>query len=735
MPTSYEADADALSPFPGRDPRDLAPGSDVDGFQILGILGRGLYGVTYLAKEATQGAKAAIKLFQPDPGSLKPLAADDDPGASALAAFRREAAILGRLDHPNIARCRDFHDSRERPYIVLEPEEGHSLAAALLAVPEAFNEDRLHRILMPLLDALTHLHAKAILHRDIKPSNIHLRPDGSPVLLDFGAAGELMDSDGKADAFSYLTPGFAAPEQYQDAGPEGPWTDIYGLAAVAYRAVTGKMPPDARDRLKGAKMLPARKLGASRASPAFLAAVDWGLALAPNKRPQSAQDWAKALVAAAGQPADQSKPQATAQPEPVEAPEAGKLDDGKPDDVPPTQRIKRAPGTAETFYVENLRGQVTASGAARRRTRRTPVGLILGILFILGLTGGGWAYWQWTVLQNKTEWTVDPAGQGDTTTIEAALTQAKDGSTIRIQPGTYEESLVLTRPMTIQAVSADPADTVIAPSSGACLTATAEAGKLQGLTLRKAAGGGGEGCVLLVGSDLTLSNSVIESEGTPAVILHSGGAATLQDLEIKVLGGVPAIIVSNGARTRLSDSSISGEVAFGLLVRRGAEPEVIGNEIRGTTRAGMIVEAGAGGRYEGNQILENGGSGIVIRGGSRPVLAKNRIEANGEAGVFIDEGARGELDSNIVARNKGSGIIIAGGASPQLRNNQVEGNEEHGVLLLERAGGRLEGNRVKSNKGHGLAISIEASPDLVENEVAENAKDQVKKGKVEAEAK
>ncbi len=122
MPTSYEADAGALPPFAGRDPRDLAPGADVDGFQILGILGRGIYGVTYLAREATQGAKAAIKLFQPDPGSLQPLAAEDDPGASALAAFRREAAILGRLDHPNIARCRDFHDSQERPYIVLEQE-------------------------------------------------------------------------------------------------------------------------------------------------------------------------------------------------------------------------------------------------------------------------------------------------------------------------------------------------------------------------------------------------------------------------------------------------------------------------------------------------------------------------------------------------------------------------------------------------------------------------------------
>ncbi len=730
MPTSYEADAGALSPFAGRDPRDLAPGADVDGFQILGILGRGLYGVTYLAREATEGAKAAIKLFQPNPGSLQPQAAEDDPGQSALAAFRREAAILGRLDHPNIARCRDFHDSRERPYIVLEPEEGHSLAAALVAVPEAFNEDRLHRILMPLLDALAHLHAKGILHRDIKPSNIHLRPDGSPVLLDFGAAGELVGSDLKADAFSYLTPGFAAPEQYQEAGHEGPWTDIYGLAAVAYRAITGKIPPDARDRLNGAKMLPARKLGTGRASQAFLAAIDWGLALAPKKRPQNAEDWAKALVVAAGQTVDRNEPQAEAQPE-LEA----AADDGKLDDLPPTQRIKREPGTTETFYVESARGPTMAQGGARPRSSRTPVGLIFGTLLILGLTGGGWAYWQWTVLQNKTEWTVDPAGKGDTATIEEALSQAKEGSTIRIQPGTYAESLVLTRPVTIQAVSADPADTVIAPSSGPCLTATAETGKLHGLTLRKVAGGGGEGCVLVVGSGLTLSNSVIESEGTPAVILHSGGAATLKDLKIKALGGVPAVVISNGARSRLSDSSISGESAFGLLVRRGARPEVIGNEIKGTTRAGLILEAGAGGRFEGNQIIENGGSGVVIRGGSQPVLAKNRIESNGEAGVLIDEGARGELDANVVARNKGSGIIVGNGAAPLLRKNEVEDNGEHGILLLERAGGRLEGNRVRSNKGHGLAISVDAAPDLSENEVTKNDGDQVKKGKIATEAK
>ncbi|MDJ0942149.1 MAG: right-handed parallel beta-helix repeat-containing protein [Kiloniellales bacterium] len=730
MPTSYEADAGALSPFAGGDPRDLAPGADVDGFQILGILGRGIYGVTYLAREATQGAKAAIKLFQPDPGSLQPLAADDDPGASALAAFRREAAILGRLDHPNIARCRDFRDSRERPYIVLEPEEGHSLAAALVAVPEAFNEDRLHRILVPLLDALSHLHAKGILHRDIKPSNIHLRPDGSPVLLDFGAAGELVGSSGKTDPVSCLTPGFAAPEQYQKAGHEGPWTDIYGLAAVAYRAVTGKIPPDARDRLNGAKMLPARKLGAGHASPAFLAAIDWGLALTPGKRPQSAQDWTKALAVAAGEPGKQDLTPAA---ESGEAEEAAK--DADLDDVPPTQRIKREPGVSDTFYVEGPRAQVAGPGTARPRASRTPVGLIFGILFIVGLTGGGWAYWQWTVLQNKTEWTVDPAGRGDTATIEAALAQARDGSTIRIQPGTYEESLVLSRPVTIEAVSADPADTVIAPSSGSCLTATAETGKLYGLTLRKAPGGGGEGCVLLVGSNLTLANSVIEAEGTPAVILHSGGAATLKDLEIKVSGGVPAVVVSNGARARMSDSSIAGEAAVGLLVRRGAAPEVIGNEIKGTKRAGMILEAGAAGRFEGNQIIQNAGTGVVIRGGSRPVFAKNRIESNGEAGVFIYEGARGELDSNVVTRNGGSGIIVGEGATPLLRKNEVQDNGDHGILLLERAGGRLEGNRVKSNKRYGLAISVDAAPDLSENEVTGNASGQTKKGKIATEGK
>ncbi len=730
MPTSYEADAGALPPFAGRDPRDLAPGADVDGFQILGILGRGVYGVTYLAREATQGAKAAIKLFQPNPESLQPLAQEDDPGASALAAFRREAAILGRLDHPNIARCRDFHDSRERPYIVLEPEEGHSLAAALAAAPEAFKEDRLLRILMPLLDALSHLHAKAILHRDIKPANIHLRPDGSPVLLDFGAAGELIGAHGNTEAVSYLTPGFAAPEQYQEAGHEGPWTDIYGLAAVAYQAVTGEVPPDARDRLNGVKMLSARQLGAGRASPAFLAAIDWGLALTPSKRPQSALDWAKGFAVATSEASEQGRSPATLASEPEQT-----APDANLDDVPPTRRIKRAPGTTETFYVESSRGQATGQVSPRPRTSRTPLGLIFGTLLILGLTAGGWAYWQWTVLQNKTEWTVDPAGGGDTDTIAAALDQAKAGATIRIQPGTYEESLELARPVTVEAISADPADTVIAPSTGPCLKVTAETGKLRGLTLRKAPGGGGEGCVLLVGSGLTLANSVIEADGSPAVILHSGGAATLQDLEIKVTGGVPAVVVSNGARARLSNNKIAGEAAIGLLVRRGAAPEVIGNEIKGTTRAGVILESGAAGRFEGNQVIENAGNGVVIRSGSRPVLAKNRIESNGEAGVFIYEGARGELDSNVVTRNAGSGIVVGDGATPLLRNNEVQDNGDHGILLLERAGGRIEGNRVKSNKQYGLAISVDAAPDLGENEVSGNASGQTKKGKIETEAK
>ena len=105
----------------------------------------------------------------------------------------------------------------------------------------------LDRLLWPMLDGLERVHSAGFLHRDIKPANVLLRADGRPTLIDFGASRAAVA--GRTTAMTAIfTPGYAAPEQMSTA-KQGPWTDIYGLAATLYHAITGKPPPSAFDRV------------------------------------------------------------------------------------------------------------------------------------------------------------------------------------------------------------------------------------------------------------------------------------------------------------------------------------------------------------------------------------------------------------------------------------------------------------------------------------------------------
>src|SRR3970040_1220685 len=164
------------------------------------------------------------------------------------------------------------------------------------------DEAKLKGILMPLLDGLEAVHATGFLHRDIKPSNIFVRESGSPVLIDFGAARYAVGGATKS-LTSVLTPGYAPLEQDSSDGHQGPWSDIYAMAGVLYRALVNDSPPDAVSRMKG-DTLPAKlALARGRAGEPFRRAIEWALALDEKQRPQSIPDWKRALQGQAAEPA------------------------------------------------------------------------------------------------------------------------------------------------------------------------------------------------------------------------------------------------------------------------------------------------------------------------------------------------------------------------------------------------------------------------------------------------
>jgi serine/threonine protein kinase len=292
------------------------------------VLGQGGFGITYLARDTNLDQKVAIKEYLPVDVATRRADATVRPRSDdqaeryrwGLDRFIQEARTLARFDHPNIVRVLSVFEQNGTAYMVMRFEEGENFAA-LLERKRTIAETDLMRVLLPVLDGLELVHNAGFIHRDIKPDNIHIRADGSPVLLDFGSA---RHSLGHVRTVTILVaPGYAPFEQYYSSGEDqGPWTDIYSLGATCYRAVSGAAPMDAIARSKGILgstrelLVPASAVGAGRYSDRLLKAIDRALAFGEKDRPATIAHWRAELTGgAAGAPSPaRTLPEAAAAP-------------------------------------------------------------------------------------------------------------------------------------------------------------------------------------------------------------------------------------------------------------------------------------------------------------------------------------------------------------------------------------------------------------------------------------
>jgi hypothetical protein len=205
-------------------------------------------------------------------------------------------------------------------------EQGRSFEDWLRSLDRPPTQGELDSIVGPLLDALEMMHAAKFLHRDIAPDNIIIRTDGTPVLLDFGAARRAVAERSHA-LTGIVKAGYSPQEQYATDGRlQGPWSDFYALGGTLYRAVTGTIPEEATLRVSDDRTLPAAKAAKGTYRPGFLAAIDACLKVKYAERPQSAAQLRPMLFAVAPPPAlapkSKSRPKPKSEPR-VEAPAAG----------------------------------------------------------------------------------------------------------------------------------------------------------------------------------------------------------------------------------------------------------------------------------------------------------------------------------------------------------------------------------------------------------------------------
>lgn len=276
----------------------LPVGTRLGDYRLDMVIGHGGFGITYRAFDTQLAKFVAIKEYLPAEFALRRPDGEVAPRGARLAddfawgrdRFLDEARALARFRHPHIVPVLRYFEAHGTAYTVMEFEDGSSVAQLLRQEGRRLQPDEVKRLAEGLLNGLGAVHAQGFLHRDIKPSNIIVRRDGVPVLIDFGAARQAMGGRTRT-LTGILTPQYAPIEQYALDGKQGPWSDIYSAAAVLHHAIAGFAPPEAASRVGTDPYRPLAVTQADRFDGALLAAVDRGLAFAPEQRPQTIEMW------------------------------------------------------------------------------------------------------------------------------------------------------------------------------------------------------------------------------------------------------------------------------------------------------------------------------------------------------------------------------------------------------------------------------------------------------------
>jgi serine/threonine protein kinase len=275
--------------------RALPQGYKLEGYTLDRPISRGGFSIVYRAADPN-GEIVAVKEYLPaglvlrtDGTRVQASSAENMTSFRyGMKCFFDEGKALATINHPNVVRVLNFFRANDTVYMVMRYERGRTLQQYIQAKQGMLPERFVRYVFTELLNGLRDVHAKRLLHLDIKPANIFIRNDGSPVLLDFGAARQILQATSTIQAPMY-TPGFAAAEQYKEADSAqlGPWTDIYGVGASIYASFAAFAPQSSDSRATKDHYIPAHRIWGDIYTRDLLDIVDWCLKMDPLERPQS----------------------------------------------------------------------------------------------------------------------------------------------------------------------------------------------------------------------------------------------------------------------------------------------------------------------------------------------------------------------------------------------------------------------------------------------------------------
>ncbi|MBK9441531.1 MAG: serine/threonine protein kinase [Comamonadaceae bacterium] len=299
----------------------LPSGVRLEEFEILHKVGEGGFSIVYKAWDLVLEREVALKEYLP--ASIAFRTGRTQVGVrsernrqtflAGLNGFVREAQTLASFNHPSLVRVFRFFHANGTAYMVMPLYVGRTFRSVVREMTVPPDEAWLKLLLRPLMEVLENMHTEGWYHRDIAPDNIML-VDGEtrPILLDFGAARQVIGDMTQALTV-VLKPGYAPIEQYAAIAEikQGPWTDVYALAATIHWAITGKTPPISAGRLLHDTHIPLATSAQGKYSHQFLAGLDAALRVKPVDRTQNIAQFRSSIESDAPAP----------QPAPAVAPE------------------------------------------------------------------------------------------------------------------------------------------------------------------------------------------------------------------------------------------------------------------------------------------------------------------------------------------------------------------------------------------------------------------------------
>ena len=318
-PNCFKEVSSATCPYCGytydyanHSPEIIAPGVQLNWQYTIGrCLGRGGFGITYSAFDSINGEKCTIKEYFP--GDIASRTDNnhvtvDESGCvdiykSGQESFIEEARSLSKLrGHKNIVEYKSFFTANNTAYLVEEFLDGVNLKKFIaMHYPEQkMDFKNAYLILHTIATTLIDIHKANILHRDITPENIFIQNDGTITLIDFGAAKNYIQNNAGGGSV-YIKPGYAPPEQYSADGNQGPWSDIYSLAATFYCILTGISIRPARERLESDNTVPLHQLN-KEVSRELSSVIQKALELDPSRRQKNAEEFINELEQAVKKP-------------------------------------------------------------------------------------------------------------------------------------------------------------------------------------------------------------------------------------------------------------------------------------------------------------------------------------------------------------------------------------------------------------------------------------------------